>query len=82
MSDRFSLAKRLLFLLVVLIIGIAYWKGATEQLTLVNTRMKATDQSAYMDYARNMVESDYTFVGGRNRMPVYPFLQSFRLLKK
>ena len=61
---------------LILILAALYWYGGVQQLARVNTDMKSTDQSAYMDYARNMYESDYTFIGGRNRMPVYPFLQS------
>lgn len=76
MSSRFSLAKPVFFVLLALIIGILYWRGANEQLTLVNTRMKMTDQSAYMNAARKMVVSNYTHVSGRNRMPAYPFIQS------
>jgi len=63
-----------------LAVGVAllalYLNGALRHARLVNTDMTRTDQSAYMDYARSMRESGYTFVGGRNRMPVYPFLQS------
>lgn len=61
--------------LIFIIVGL-YWYGAVEQLTHVNTDMSSTDQSAYMDYARTLYESNYTFIGDRNRMPVYPFLQS------
>ena len=61
---------------LVLILAGLYWVGAVEQLVRVNTDKEATDQSAYMEYARTMYESNYTVVGGRNRMPVYPFLQS------
>ena len=61
---------------LILILTGLYCYGAVQQLARVNTDMKSTDQSAYMDYARNMYESDYTFIGGRNRMPIYPFLQS------
>ena len=53
-----------------------YYCGAVRQLAHVNTDMRSTDQSAYMDYARNLYESNYTFIGGRNRMPIYPVLQS------
>ncbi len=74
-SERFDKIAGLIGLFLVLT-GL-YWYGAVQQLTLVNTDMKATDQSAYMEYARALVESNYTVVGGRNRMPVYPFLQSF-----
>jgi hypothetical protein len=73
-SNHFRKIAGLLGLFLVLT-GL-YWYGAVQQLTLVNTDMTATDQSAYMEYARTMVESSYTVVGGRNRMPVYPFLQS------
>lgn len=39
--------------------------------------MSSTDQSAYMSYAKNLAETNFQFVGGRNRMPVYPGLLSF-----
>jgi 4-amino-4-deoxy-L-arabinose transferase-like glycosyltransferase len=61
---------------LILIIAGLYWYGAVEQLTRVNTNMNSTDQRAYMNYARSLYKSNYTFIGGRNRMPVYPFLQS------
>jgi hypothetical protein len=34
------------------------------------------DQAAYLQYAKLMRESAYSFVGDRNRMPVFPFLLS------
>lgn len=61
--------------LAVLVLAL-YYRGAVQQLTHVNTDMHRTDQSAYMDYARQMRGSDYRYVGDRNRMPVYPFIQS------
>jgi hypothetical protein len=67
---------------VVLISGLVltfiflYCYGAIEHLKRVNTTMKATDQSAYMEYAKSMYETNYAYAGDRNRMPVYPFLQS------
>ena len=65
------------FQIVLVFIFIAvYWNGAVKQLSRVNTDMKKTDQEAYMNYARKLYESDYQYKGGRNRMPVYPFVQS------
>ncbi len=61
--------------LILIIVGL-YWYGAVEQLARVNTDMNSTDQSAYMNYARSLYKSNYTFTGGRSRMPVYPSLQS------
>ena len=60
----------------IILIGL-YINGANRHSQLVNTDMSRTDQSAYMGYAENMAKTNYTFIGGRNRMPVYPFLQSF-----
>lgn len=53
-----------------------YLLGAVHQGFRVNVDMRRTDQSAYMEYARRMATSDYAYVGGRDRMPIYPFLQS------
>ena len=61
---------------LILIIAGLYWYGAVEQLARVNTNMNSTDQDAYMAYTRSLYKSNYTFIGGRNRMPVYPSLQS------
>jgi hypothetical protein len=60
---------------VVIVVGL-YVHGAMQQLTRINLDMDAYDQSAYMEYASGMAESHYAYVGHRNRMPVYPFLQS------
>jgi hypothetical protein len=59
----------------IVLIGL-YVNGAIRHSVKINTDMTKTDQSAYMRYAREMAESNYTYIGGRNRMPVYPFLQS------
>ncbi|TFG72587.1 MAG: hypothetical protein E4H27_02330, partial [Anaerolineales bacterium] len=61
---------------LLVILGTLYWYGAMVQPKQVNTDMNAIDQSAYMEYTRNLEASKYRYIGGRNRMPVYPFLQS------
>lgn len=56
---------------------------ALENSRRVNTDISRTDQGAYINYAEAMLKSNYTFVGARNRMPVYPFiLSTFRDLKE
>jgi hypothetical protein len=60
----------------ILVVAVLYWYGALVQLESVNTDMDSTDQGAYLDYARTLYESNYTVIGGRNRMPVYPAIQS------
>ncbi len=50
--------------------------GSERQASRVNTDMDSTDQSAYMDHAREFARTDFAFIGGRNRMPAYPALMS------
>ncbi|MDF1514428.1 MAG: hypothetical protein P1S60_11520 [Anaerolineae bacterium] len=51
--------------------------GAYQQARLVSTDMHAMDQSAYLDYAKNLAQTNLSYTGGRNRMPLYPMLMSF-----
>jgi len=71
-----QLGKKLLILFFVIIFAGLYWNGAVKQLKFVNINMDATDQSVYMRYAQSMYENNYNFIGHRNQMPVYPFIQS------
>ena len=65
-------------LTVALALGLAalFWEGAARQGRHVNTDSSRVDQDAYLNYARRMRESGYSATGDRNRMPIYPFLQS------
>lgn len=56
--------------LLVFAVG-AYWHGQ-----VVNTDQARGDQGAYMAYAKGVAEQPFEYVGGRNRMPVYPYLQA------
>lgn len=67
--------KTILLLLVVSTVALFIW-GAMRQSARVNADRFSTDQSAYMDYARSLAETNFQFVGGRNRMPLYPALMS------
>ncbi|MBD2090594.1 hypothetical protein H6F67_12090 [Microcoleus sp. FACHB-1515] len=51
--------------------------GAIANATQVNLDVNRVDQQAYLAYARNLFSTNYHFVGGRNRMPIYPFLLSW-----
>jgi len=79
MRMSFPLNSRLRFFyygIISCLIFFLYLSGTARQSRKVNTDMSHTDQSAYMHYAKKMAETRYAYVGGRNRMPVYPFLQS------
>ena len=43
---------------------------------LVNAKFSQGDQSAYLQYARKLRETNFQHLGDRNRMPLYPGLQS------
>ncbi|NJN58783.1 MAG: hypothetical protein HC879_15435 [Leptolyngbyaceae cyanobacterium SL_5_9] len=53
-----------------------YTYGAVEHSKRINLDISRVDQGAYLSYTRSLYETNYNYVGGRNRMPVYPFLQS------
>jgi len=66
-----------LFLALIALVALGlYLYAASVQLTQVNTDPKRSDQSAYMSYARKLEESGYTYVGERNRMPLFPILST------
>ena len=60
---------------IFLFTGLYYW-GAFQQAESVNTNLSKSDQSAYMDYAKDTVDNNFADIGGRNRMPLYPILLS------
>jgi hypothetical protein len=68
--------RRVLWGLAIAALAAAYIFGAARQARLVNTSLENTDQGSYLEYAVNMRETGYEYVGGRNQMPVYPFLLS------
>jgi hypothetical protein len=56
-----------------------YVYGAQQNLARVNTDPSQRDQNAYIGYAEDFLNEDYSHIAGRNRMPVYPFMLSFAL---
>ena len=52
-----------------------YWTVARLQ-SAVNDDFLRVDQRAYMIFAISAYETNFHFTGGRNRMPIYPFMQA------
>lgn len=59
----------------LLALGLFYW-AATRHAQQVNLDVTSYDQNGYLYYGRLLHETDYQYVGDRNRMPLYPFLLS------
>lgn len=57
-------------------LAVAYILGGFAHSRHVNTDASTFDQSAYLHYAGQMRATGYGYTGDRNRMPLYPFLQS------
>jgi hypothetical protein len=68
--------KKYLILILILVTSALFVWGAKRQATLVNIDMHSTDQSAYMRDAKNLSQTNFRFVTGRNRMPVYPSIMA------
>ncbi|HEV3408747.1 MAG TPA: hypothetical protein VG095_00505 [Chthoniobacterales bacterium] len=70
-------AFRTLLVPVLLVLILATFLGAAHSRRLViPVPVTDGDQESYLRYARRMKERNYDYVGGRNRMPIYPFLLS------
>lgn len=69
------LTKALLFVLAVCGCALLYLHVAAIQ-SGVNQDMSSIDQGAYMDFARRARESGWQYTGGRNRMPLYPWMMA------
>lgn len=76
LSKHIKNIKRICFTGCAVLFIFLYVNGASEHSEIVNLDVDASDQAAYLSYARNLYETDYNIVGGRNRMPVYPMLLS------
>ena len=68
--------KLIILIFIILSLLGLYLYGSILHLYKVNTDIHSTDQDAYINYAKNLKVSGYKYVGGRNRMPLYPFIQS------
>lgn len=77
-----SLSGRQISLILVALLlaggGMLFLNRAMENGRRANTKISRTDQGAYIKYAIALRESDFSYVGRRNRMPFYPgFLAAF-----
>ena len=73
-SSRPTRATYLLASLAIVFAGL-YFYGAVRHLNIVNTDVTRGDQLSYMRYARKL-KTEEGFLGDRNRMPLYPWVQS------
>ncbi len=75
-SPKTNRRRGIVWLALLGILAIYLLEGHARRVTIQTLRSQG-DQGAYLDFARDLHRTDYAFVGGRNRMPVYPFLLTF-----
>ncbi|MFZ4682006.1 MAG: hypothetical protein ACOYMS_05865 [Terrimicrobiaceae bacterium] len=66
--------RNLLIILLLAVGALVFLERSLVNGRQANTIISKTDQGAYIKYAINLRESDFSFVGTRNRMPAYPAL--------
>ena len=71
-----AVSRRVVAVVVVLLLAAVYVTATHFHIERVNTEILKADQGSYVYYARQMNETRYAYVGGRNQMPVMPFLVS------
>jgi hypothetical protein len=74
----FSKFKALEIMIVAffLIMGIFYYEVATDHAGKINKTSDTDDQSAFLNFSEKVWESNFRYMGDRNRMPVYAYLQA------
>lgn len=66
--------KQRAFLIVLLPVLLVFYWDATNYFSTLNHDWKNSDQGIFINFAYEVAASGYTFTGGRNFMPLYPFL--------
>lgn len=69
-------ALEIMIVAFFIIMGIFYFELATDHAKNVNNASNTVDQSAYLDSSERAWESNFKYMGDRNRMPEYAFLQA------
>lgn len=73
------MTKTLKGLIVIVLIGLSaavFVYGASHHSSYVNTDFNKTDQNSYMNFSIKIHETNGSFTGVRNRMPLYPRIMS------
>lgn len=69
-------ALEIMIVAFFIIMGLFYYEVATDHAEKINTASNTNDQSAYLDFSKRVWESNFRYMGDRNRMPVYAFMQA------
>jgi hypothetical protein len=61
-----------------IIIGllVLFTYGTVQNAVHANVDASKTDQSAYLSFAKKAYEKSFEYTGGRNRMPLFPWIQA------
>ena len=62
--------------LALLLVSLALFLWGTGRQSARNADMHLFDQSAYMNYAKQLAQTGFQYEGDRNRMPVYPSIMA------
>ena len=67
--------KTVIIVISILILVIIYLHFSLS-FSKENVNMENDDQAAFLNFSKKVYTSKYKYTGGRNRMPVYPFILS------
>jgi hypothetical protein len=66
-------------MILLVLVSIYYYNLAWNHSKFVNTDVRSSDQGAYLEFTTKVRSSQFRYTGGRNRMPIYPYLQALFL---
>ena len=64
----------ILVLVVFYFIGSTYYQLADKHAAEINQQLQFSDQKSYLVIAEKAYQTDYRYMGDRNRTPLYPYL--------
>ena len=62
--------------IIFVVLGYFYYNAASLYAEVNNPSISHSDQTAYIKFSKTAYETDFTYTGNRNRMPIYPYIQA------
>ncbi len=75
-QQNFQMRGRWVVAIALGVIGILFYNSTIDHATNVNTDTLRSDQQVYINFAKKVYGSNFSYTGDRNQTPLYPFIQA------
>jgi len=74
---NFQLSGRWVAAIALVVIGILFYNSAIDHAANIIADPMHSDQQVYINFAKKVHGSNFSYTGDRNQTPLYPFFQAF-----